>query len=179
MALDSVGDIWTFVSWGRPFRLTTPAFDRSSPDAAIVQVECGWMYSCALTASGDIYVWWPFGPTLSQIYQLKMHEMDAERTKDAHATDFGVIPCAYWDLEHNPTRLPGLPDLPALSNPKSQDEGGNATTIIKIAAMDGFLIALTNKGHVVKFGDLSDEASLAQGRWQYVCLINSLAKVVS
>lgn len=177
MALDSVGDVWTFISWGRPFRLATPAFDRTSPDAVVVQVECGWMYSCALTASGDIYVWWPFGTAMSQNYKLKMHEMDAERTKDAHATDFGIIPCACWDMESNPCRLPGLPDLPTLRhfNSTSQDQGRDETKITKIAAMDGFVMALTNQGHVLKFGDLSDELSVGQGRWQYVCSLNSFA----
>ncbi|KLO11069.1 RCC1/BLIP-II protein [Schizopora paradoxa] len=178
MALDSAGDIWTFVSWGRPFRLITPAFDRTSPESTIVQVECGWTYNCALTASGEIYVWWPFGPVLRQIYELKMHEMDIERTKDAHATDLGVIPCVTWDLEHNPSRLPGLPRLPALEHPNLQTEAQTQIKIVKIAAMDNILIALTNVGHVLRFGEISDESSLAQGRWQYLPYFSDTIEIV-
>lgn len=40
--------------------------------------------------------------------------------------------------------------------------------IIKIAAADNVLIALTNGGHVLKHDHLMHQTDLAQGRWEYV-----------
>ncbi|KLO11054.1 RCC1/BLIP-II protein [Schizopora paradoxa] len=176
LAIDSIGDIWTFVSWACPFRLVTPAFDRTSSESTIAQIECGWTYSCALTASGEIYAWWPFGNVLREIYSSKMREMDVEMTMNSHES--GVIPCAYWDLEHTPSRLPALPHLPSLAHLSLQDEGENELKIIKIAAMENVLIALTNKGHVMRFGRLNDENALAQGRWQYLPYFSETSKIV-
>lgn len=173
MALDANGQIWTFISWGRPFRLVTPALDKSSPSETPVQAECGWSYSAALTASGDVFVWWPFGDSVQQVVATTNVRMDQEGDKRAHATADGAIPCVTWDLHHDPRRLPAIPRLPDLPRPSrayGEDER-QETKLVKIAGMDNFLVGLTNKGHVLKFGDLSNELSLEQGRWEYVSSI--------
>ncbi|KAI5123508.1 hypothetical protein M0805_006668 [Coniferiporia weirii] len=178
MGFDSKGQIWTFISWGRPFRLVTPLLDNSSPDAAPIQAECGWMYSAALTASGDVFVWWPFKESVQQAFAVTMAQMDEAGDKRAHATADGVIPCATWDLHHNPSRLPSLPNLPSLSHSGTlYEDERQETKLVKIAAMDGFLIGLTNKGHVLKFGDLSNLASLQQGHWEYLPFFSETDKV--
>lgn len=167
MALDSSGHIWTFISWGRPYRLVSPLLDCASSDATPAQIECGWGYNSVLAESGDVYVWWPF----SEVVRQRNTEMDREGNKRAHATTDGAIPCVLWDLHHNPRRLPALPVLPHLQHfTELGQKEVEETKIIKIAGMDNFLIALTNKGHILKFGDLSNDDSAQMGRWEYVRL---------
>ena len=180
-ALSSHGQIWVFISWGTPFRLIAPELDGSSPDATPVQVECGWMYSAALTVSGDAYVSWPFGETMKQQFTARMREMNEESNSKIEATAENVIPAVTWDLHHNPSRLPPLPDLPVLkhSERSSESEGRPATKLVRIAGMDNLLIGLTNKGHVLKFGGLENETSLQQGRWEYVSLSDGLASCIN
>ena len=89
--------------------------------------------------------------------------MDAEMDKRAHATDDGRIPCVTWDLHHNPMRLSPIPSLPKLG-----EERDDVTKLVKIAGMDSFLIGLTNKGHVLKFGSLANESTTQTASWEYV-----------
>lgn len=168
MALDSIGDIWSFNSWGRPYRLISPVLDRSSEATTTVQVESGWMYCSVLTGTGDVYVWWPFNNPLRSCFLEHMEKMDEEGNQFAEVSD-GVVACATWDLLHNPFRLPDLPNLPELSIAKENESKLHTRPeLIKIAAMDNHLVGLTNNGHVLKFGDLSNETNAARGRWEYV-----------
>jgi SCF-associated factor 1 len=75
-------------------------------------------------------------------------------------------------LRVNPLRIPPIPTLPELNDAGlSQEERSKETVLVKIAAFDNSLIGLTNKGHVLKFGDLSNERSFnASTRWEYVRL---------
>ena len=93
--------------------------------------------------------------------------MDRDESNRAHPTVDNIITCVLWNLQHNPKRLPALPSLPNL---QYNEEGAHVhdTKIIKIAGMDNSLVALTDKGHILKFGDLSNEGSLQSGRWEYV-----------
>lgn len=150
--------------------MLTPLLDRTSPEAIPVQVECGWGYVAALTLTGDVYVWWPFGQDIMQQYAVQMARMDEEGDKRAHATSEGLIPCATWDLHYDPLRLPYIPRLPDMSH-RNLDDDADETKLIKIAAMDGFLVGLTNRGHVLKFGDLSNPSALQLGQWEYVFFI--------
>jgi SCF-associated factor 1 len=93
--------------------------------------------------------------------------MDEERQFFAKPLPDGVIPCATWDLGADPTRLPGLPSLPKLTATGELDEAVDEIKIIKIAALDAHLVALTNQGHVVLFSGLGDENTGSTGRWQY------------
>ncbi|EJD07301.1 RCC1/BLIP-II [Fomitiporia mediterranea MF3/22] len=179
MAMDAKNQIWTFISWGRPFRLITPALDCTSPDSTPIQAECGWGYSAALASSGDIYIWWPLGESIQQQFGATMGQMDAEGDKRAQATAEGTIPCVTWDLHYNPQKLPAVPHLPELSHTgrvmeKDEEED---TKVVKIAGMDGFLIALTNKGHVLKFGGLSNETFVHQAQWEYLPNFSETEKI--
>lgn len=168
MALDSIGDVWSFNSWGRPYRLISPVLDRSSEATTTVQVESGWMYCSVLTGTGDVYVWWPFNNPLRSCFLEHMEKMDEEGNQFAEVSD-GIVACATWDLLHNPFRLPDLPNLPELPIAKENESKLHTRPeLIKIAAMDNHLVGLTNNGHVLKFGDLSNETNAARGRWEYV-----------
>lgn len=168
-ALDKKGQLWTFLSWGRPFRLVSPALNNSCDDSIPVQIECGWSYSTALTKSGTVFVWWPFEDEINRSYDITMEHMDRLSDKRARATE-GIIPCETWDLHHNPRQLPPIPSLPTFKNQISTSERNeDVTKLVKIAAMDNILIGLTNKGHVLKFSELRSPTSLqAEGRWEYV-----------
>jgi hypothetical protein len=95
----------------------------------------------------------------------KNASMDEEQQFFAKALPNGVIPCATWDLESDPDRLPSLPRLPPLSS--TGDEVVDEVKILKIAAMDGRILALTNQGHVLMFFGLENETTISGGRWQY------------
>lgn len=164
--LDNQNNVWTFVNWGQPFRL--PTIHGSTP----TQVECGWAYSSILTNHGEVYAWWPFSGTIKG--QIDQHnEISNNR---AHETD-GGIPCDAWEIDAQPVLLPSLPALPDLRNSNNlrEEQDEDHTRIVKIAGLDCYLIGLTNKGHVLKFGTLENETTAARGTWQYVSIHMSIA----
>jgi|SRR5712675_1235500 len=169
MALDSKNQIWTFVNWGRPFRLDSPMLDCSSPETTPVQAESGWSFSSILTQSGDVLVFWPDSGEVGRLCEEENRAMDERGDSHAYPTDHH-IPCVAWALRADPLRIPHIPQLPELYDTElSQEERSKDTTLIKIAAFDNHIIGLTNKGHVLKFGDLSNEDSFDRTtRWQYV-----------
>ena len=170
MALDSKNQIWTFVSWGRPFRLDTPMLDCTSPETTPIQAESGWSFSSILTQSGDVLVFWPSSGEIGRIFEEEDAAMDERGDCNAYGTEDHCIPPVTWSLRADPLRIPRIPELPELeSTGASQEERSKETTLIKIAAFDNHLIGLTNKGHVLKFGDLSNENSFNKTTpWKYV-----------
>ena len=168
MTLDANFTVWTFRSWGRPFRLISHLLDCSSPETTPLQIECGWMFCSVLARSGDVYAWWPFDGSLENPYWQTMGELDRDRsTKAIVSGDGTVIPCHTWAMKKNPVKLPALPDLPDLrSTGMSKKERKKNTKLIKIAAFDNSMIGLTNKGHVLKIDGLTDGNSVRH--WRYV-----------
>lgn len=78
-----------------------------------------------------------------------------------------VIPCATWTADFEPLRLPNLPSLPELAA-TGIEKKGPVPQLVKIAGMEGFMIGLTDQGHVLKFDSLHDETTALNGRWEYV-----------
>lgn len=176
LALDAESQVWTFRNWGRPFRLDTPLFT-TTEGSTVVQVESGWMFCSALMDSGDVYVWWPFNNPIHTMHGAHMREMDQDETKAAKLSEDGVIPAVTWDLTYNPVKLPKLPDLPELEVDKDDStEEKPALKLVKIAGMDNVLIGLTNRGHVVKFGGLTNEGNMQVNHWEYVSFITSIVR---
>lgn len=173
--------MWNFVSWGRPFRLASSFLDKTSPDSTPHQVECGWTFTSVLTESRDVLVWWPRGTIIRERVQAKKDELDKNDPDSLGKLETEVrgnrkyvakyINCHAWDLNVDPVRLPPVPghDLPVLADtallPKEQHE---EIKLVKIAAMDNFIIGLTNKGHVLRYTKLYDEEQYKDGRWEYV-----------
>lgn len=186
-ALDASSGVWTFTSWGRPFRLTSHLLDKSSPDALPVQVECGWTFTAVLTESGDVLVFWPHNGRMYERIHETNRRMDDMAKEDVEANwkargvegdskdAVDVIPCRVWDIEDiDPVRLPAIPtDLPSL--PIGPD-GNTGLKIVKIAGMDNNLIALTSGGHVLRYNRLEGEDSYQQGRWEYVSFRDSRSR---
>ncbi|KAI0251809.1 RCC1/BLIP-II [Lactifluus subvellereus] len=181
MVLDSKDQVWTFVNWGRPFRLDTPMLDCGSPETTPMQAESGWSFCSVLTQSGDVLVFWPFSGEVGRRYDEQEAAMDERGDYHAYATSDHCIPCVTWALRADPLMIPPIPQLPELENTGiSREEKSKMTTLIKIAAFDNHLIGLTNKGHVLKFGDLSNEESFDRStRWQYLENFSELSKVVA
>jgi SCF-associated factor 1 len=158
--LDDQHHVWTFLSWGRPFRLSTPALGATSLDSTPALVESGWNFSSVLTKSGDVYVWWPFAAPLRDVIDAQNVAMDAADLK-SHATD-GVIPCSTWELHEEPTMLPPLPQLPDLPLGSAEP-----VKLVKLAALESRLIGLTNHGHVLSIA-VENDVAVRSERWEYV-----------
>ncbi|KDQ26645.1 hypothetical protein PLEOSDRAFT_1043136 [Pleurotus ostreatus PC15] len=159
--IDANQHVWTFLSFGTPFRLSSPLLDNDSPETSPLQVECGWNLTSVLTKSGDVLVWWPFGGPMKTLIDQKDDEIHSNGNIVAPAVD-GTILCAPWELSFNPKRLPRLPQLPDLS----EESNESPPKLIQIAALDSQIIGLTDQGHVVKFSSLVDEQ--VTGEWKYL-----------
>ena len=168
MTLDTNSTVWTFRSWGRPFRLISPLLNCLTPETTPLQIECGWVFCSVLTRSGDVYAWWPFDWAFENPYWQIMGELDRDRSTRAIVSGDGtVIPCHAWEMKKDPVKLPVLPylpDLPSTGIPKKERKKN--TKLIKIAAFDNSMIGLTNKGHVLKIDGLTGGDSIRS--WRYV-----------
>ncbi|RPD64104.1 RCC1/BLIP-II [Lentinus tigrinus ALCF2SS1-7] len=190
-ALDARGQVWTFTSWGRPFLLSSPRTDRSSPETTPKQVESGWSFSSILTESGDVLVYWPFGGRLKMIADQKKEELDSSDNEELKAAakarptevEPNVVPCYWWVLHGaDPVQLPPIPveRLPALSRTGiSQEDRDKETKLVKIASLDNNILGLTNKGHVLRYGELYGEETYQAGRWEYLPLFSDISQTKS
>lgn len=194
-ALTTSSGVVIFVSWGRPFLLSSPLLSDTSAATTPVQVEGGWDFTAILTKSGDVYVCWPRSGRMSRKVFLKNRILNDNEGAPARAIEKdGGIPCYPWtlccnkgmqgrdDQEHIPDgeeaqdliKLPDLPlyDLPDLGpSLPGVGEPEDSVSLVKIAALDRLIIGLTNKGHVVRFGatgGLEDEDQVRHGQWEYV-----------
>ena len=167
MTLDTNSTVWTFLSWGRPFQLISPMLDCSSPETTPIQIDCSKQFSAVLTKSGDVYAWWPSGNTLQDVYSKIMLKLDKNRSQVTVPAGGTAIPCQTWEINMDPVKLPILPNLPDLpATGLSEEECRKETKLIKIAALYGSIVGLTNKGHVLKINGLDKENSI--GTWCYV-----------
>ncbi|CDO70141.1 hypothetical protein BN946_scf184783.g25 [Trametes cinnabarina] len=170
-ALDASSNIWTFMSWGRPFRLSSSSVDRSSPETMPVQVESGWTFSSVLTQSGDVLVYWPFGDRMKTIVDEKNEELNNAENADlkaaakaqVDASEPSLIPCYCLPM----LRRTGL----------SEDQLDEETKLVKIAGMDNCIIGLTNKGHVLRYERLTSEDEYQQGRWEYLPYFSDIERL--
>ncbi|OSX65942.1 hypothetical protein POSPLADRAFT_1165938 [Postia placenta MAD-698-R-SB12] len=185
-ALDATSHVWTFTSWGRPFKIMSSSLDKSSPETTPVQVESGWGFSSVLMQSGDVLVYWPFEGRMKAAIAAKNVELDqqsaATQTKALPTVEEPrVIPCYPWNLQNvHPVRLPPIPDqaLPRLTGTGlSHEELDDETKLIKIASMDNIIVGLTNKGHVLMYVRLTGESAYRRGGWRYLPEFSELKNV--
>ncbi|KAK0501399.1 regulator of chromosome condensation 1/beta-lactamase-inhibitor protein II [Armillaria luteobubalina] len=173
-SMDSQGYVWNFINWGRPFRLTSTRLKAS--DCHLIQVECGWNFSSALTNTGDIFVWWPFSGSMERLIEERNSAMNDAGDKKGLISSDGAIACVPWDLDMDPVALPALPPLPVL-NTSPDNNTDEPIRVIQIASYDGHMIALTTKGHVLKFGSLENETTVTSGRWEYLPRYSEVKRV--
>ena len=172
MVLDSKNLVWTFVNWGRPFRLVTPMLDCTSPETTPLQAESGWSFCAILTQSNDVLVFWPFSGEVGSRLAEEEERMNESGDYHAYPASDHTIPCIPVTLRANPLRIPPITQLPEFDDSGlSPEERSKETVLVKVAALDNAIVGLTNKGHVLKFGDLSNEHSFNMStRWEYVRL---------
>ncbi|KAG6886234.1 hypothetical protein C0993_010796 [Termitomyces sp. T159_Od127] len=91
-------------------------------------------------------------------------QMNRQGNKKTSALSDGSIPCVTWDLKEDPARLPLIPLLPELPGQDSEQP----TQLIQIAGLDAQIIGLTNKGHVLQFGNLESKETSSAGSWEYL-----------
>lgn len=169
MVLDAKSTVWTFVNWGRPFRLLSPLLDCHAPDTTPLQIECDWTFCTILTKAGDVLVYWPYSGGLNRQIEQTETDLNQQGDKNAYPTEDHCIPCVTTVIEADPFRLPPIPTtLPDLVNGLSEEERDAETRLIRIAAYDNTLVGLTNKGHVLKFANLANERIFRSTRWEYV-----------
>ncbi|KAF8659867.1 hypothetical protein AX16_001751 [Volvariella volvacea WC 439] len=104
---------------------------------------------------------------LEQQIRERNQEMDQMHPEKSAIPEKGVIPCITWEIEHSPHKLPALPPLPSLHGYVADSEQ-DAPKLVQIAALDNHIIGLTNYGHVLKHGFLSDETNASRGQWEYL-----------
>ncbi|KIY53369.1 RCC1/BLIP-II protein [Fistulina hepatica ATCC 64428] len=167
--LDSQHRVWTFLSWGRPFCLTSPLL------SCILQVECGWAFSAALSRDGQVFVWFPFDGQMQFQVATKNDQLDNQLDAKSRAQPDGTIPCIPWEMDVNPLLLPSLPALPELSANSATDD--EPVKLVSIAGLDQCLIGLTNRGHVVKYSGLSNEEVALLGTWEYLSKFSDVREV--
>lgn len=166
-ALDTNNNVWTFVSWGRPFRLSSPLLDRSSPETTAKQVICGWAFSAVLTDSGDVLVFWPHSDPMKAAitHQTRVFHKQNPVHIMPTADQPSIIPCHPYNLRGvDPIKLSPMVtgDLPELQGTGATVEG--ETEIVKIAGLEHSIIGLTNKGHVL-IHHVGDEGRRLRGQW--------------
>ncbi|PCH35768.1 RCC1/BLIP-II [Wolfiporia cocos MD-104 SS10] len=172
VALDISSTVWLFTQWGRPMRLITPELNCASPDVTPVQIESGWTFAAVLTSSGDVVVYWPSSHSMRSAAEVSRRNSHSNRGPIITTeTEPNMIPCEVLDINARPVRLPTLPCrcLPDLTGTGLSEELQNAPTkLIKIAGLDGALIGLTNKGHVVRYNGLISEYTYQHDYWEYL-----------
>ncbi|WWC69286.1 uncharacterized protein I206_103224 [Kwoniella pini CBS 10737] len=201
LILDSDNLIWELRAWGRAYHhtsseLTAPTghgINRSPPH--IIQLSTGWQHSAALTARGEIHVWYPFSDSYEQsltlIGDLNGPVFDSEENKDERALKHGKVG------EGVLITLPPIPTRPVRKDilagdtrefeAKSQREENlemawaeyqstrslklleEEQRVVKIASGEDFLVALKKNGEVwltvVKDG--------VAPKWQYMKYFSS------
>jgi len=171
-ALSSKNRVWVFTNWGAPCVLTTHLLSTESDFSTPLQTESGWTFSAVLTRGGDVYLFWPTSGTFGELFQANNARLEtANDTERPHERD-GVVQCRPWEINAAPIQAPTVPfGLPTLKGEKKRDN----YKLVKIAAGDGFLIGLTDGGHVLRMNFSNDFHSFAaqfvRPTWEYVSLI--------
>lgn len=185
LGLDAKHQVWLFTSWGRPVAIRSSQIsDPTSRLSRVVQVEAGWSLIAILTEAGHVLVEWPFEGALKQKIRTH-HNMMSSHPNSGKDTRLprgsNVLTCAAWAIDHDFLELPGLPgDLPPLNEgsnlSESDDPPSEELRIVKIAAGEYFVVALTNQGHVLKMTiqaqeleHLREQFRLGSKNWEYVC----------
>ncbi|KZP01603.1 RCC1/BLIP-II protein [Calocera viscosa TUFC12733] len=174
-ALDSRTNVWTFRSWGRPYRLVSPNL------SGVEQIACGWNFTAALTSSGEVYVWWPGSGEFAHVSDD--HDAVGGPQRQPGREREGIIESVGWEMSADPLELPGLGSL---DDPRGQT-ATEKLRIVQIACGTDFVVALTNANQVLKIelggGDADDgfqvlRQSFRTGRrWEYLPLFSEAKRV--
>ncbi|WWC60959.1 uncharacterized protein I303_103536 [Kwoniella dejecticola CBS 10117] len=204
LVLDSDNLVWELRAWGRAYHhtsaeLTAPVghgTTRSPPH--IVQLSTGWQHSAALTAKGEIHIWFPFSEAyescLTPVGELSGPLSDSEEKKEQRGLKYGEVG------EGILMTLPPLPSRPAaepsnastseietksrnrFARKKELDVEWNEYTasrtpklleeeqrVVKVASGEDFILALKKNGEVW----LTRIKEGVIPRWQYMIFFST------
>lgn len=176
IALDVNNKVWSFNSWGNPYRIVSALVNGSSPETTPIQVESGGRESYVLMESGDVLLWTPYDDQSQTQMRQTMQQLGLVDAK-VFTTSDDTIQCITWDFEQPIYRLPPIPsNLPDLNGDKNEEE-------VKLVKIAGFwyhrMVGLTNRGHLLIFdghpdeiraeGGNQDQGMQMGGQWTYVC----------
>ena len=155
-----------FLNWGRPFWFSTKLLDNKRPESTPIQVVSSQRCSAILTESGSVLVLWLDDRSIIKSLMVN---------NPVRVTDH-IIQCLTMGTCQEPFLLPSIPELPLLHETDTPDSFKAATKLVKIAAMNGALIGLTDKGHVLKMNNFVRWERHYE--WTYVCKFISFTFLV-
>lgn len=121
-----------------------------------------------LTEAGHVLLEWPYhGEFNEQIveHHNTMSETPNRGSDTRLSAGIDVLNCSTWDIHREFLELPGLPNnLPVLDREAANSDNDEELRIVKIAAGEGFVVALTNQGHVLKMDITPSAESLDELR---------------
>lgn len=165
LVLDSDNLVWEMRAWGRAFQHTARAFTAPTQTGAgapgraphIAQIAAGWEMSAALTAAGDVHVWFPFRDDYKP---ATTDEEDMDGPVCVDGADMsrmfkwgkvsGEVVLTADPIPARPEMSSTLPEehdalWPKYLSPKDEAEGQR---VIKIACGRDFVVALRRNGEV-------------------------------
>lgn len=115
-----------------------------------------------LTEAGHVFVEWPFHGEFNE--RIEQHHNSFNEGPGVRLSE-GVLDCATWEINRDFLELPALPDSLLVLDPSAaaNTDREEELRIIKIAAGENFVVALTNQGHVLKL-DIDSSESLDEIR---------------
>ena len=164
VALGKKSTLWTFIPEESPFVIDLEAFKSIYPDSnsTPVQIVCSNIHAATLTKSGNVYVWWPF--------KMRGVIKRFSRTSESTVITQKEINRETARIRFGLHQLPALPMLPIIKQKGCITENEASPKLIKIAAVRGGLLGLTDKGHVLMIdpGLTNDRPVISN--WVYVSL---------
>ena len=164
VALGKKSILWTFIPEESPFAIDLEAFKSVYPDSnsTPVQIVCSDIHAAILTKSRNVYVWWPF--------KMRGVIKRFSRTSESTVITQKEINRETARIRFGLHQLPALPMLPIIKQKGCITENEASPKLIKIAAVRGGLLGLTDKGHVLMIdpGPTNDRPEI--GNWIYVSL---------
>ena len=164
VALGKKSVLWTFIPEESPFAIYLEAFKSVYPDSnsTPVQIVCSNIHAATLTKSGNVYVWWP------KVLRGRL------KITGGVNPEFPIIPREYYSEESKDCyilhQLPALPMLPIIKQKGCITENEVSPKLIKIAAVRGGLLGLTDKGHVLMIDPGLTNDGPVISNWVYVSL---------
>ncbi|WVQ98829.1 hypothetical protein IAU59_005960 [Kwoniella sp. CBS 9459] len=182
LVLDTDNLIWEMRAWGKAYHHTAPELTAPSGHGTtrhppqIVQLSAGWDHSAALSAEGDIHVWYPFseayeaGLTTDETLNGPLGGTGSEEgeTDDKRAVRWGTVGIdvvqtlppvpsrpIYEGKDHGvhlPVGVKFKQDMEAdwidYESTRSQRVVEDEQRVVKIASGEDFVVALKNNGEV-------------------------------
>ncbi|OCF36509.1 hypothetical protein I316_01758 [Kwoniella heveanensis BCC8398] len=204
LVLDTDNLIWEMSAWGKAYHHTAPELTAPSGHGTtrhppqIIQLSAGWDHSAALSAEGDIHVWYPF----SEAYEAGLTADDAlngplggvsredGEMDDKRAVRWGTVgndvvqtlplvpsrPTYDEDDSLDMTLPAGVKSKQDLSaewseyqSTRSQKAIEEGERVVKIASGEDFVVALKKNGEVW----LTRVKQAAPPLWQYLPYFSS------